>query len=51
MIVFGDCVNQFEHMLNRRSQLYDSMQGFKKVKLEQEKDKEQEEAAPNDGQK
>ena len=36
MIVFGDCVDQFEHMVDRRSKLYESMQGFKKVTLLQE---------------
>ena len=40
MIVFGDCVDQFEHMVDRRSKLYESMQGFKKVTLLQEQNDE-----------
>ena len=30
MIVFGDCVGQFEHMVDRKSKMYQSQQGLKK---------------------
>ena len=32
--MYGDCVNEFEKMVDRRQKLYQSMKGFRKVDLE-----------------